>query len=75
MPDPRALRAAILDLHAGVRDEIVGATERQSIESLSSVDRDEPDDTIYAIDVIAERVVARFAAFADSLIFYACIFE
>jgi fructose-1,6-bisphosphatase/inositol monophosphatase family enzyme len=62
MPDPRALLEAILDLHAGVRDEIVGATERQSIESLSSVDRDEPDDTIYAIDVIAERVVARFAA-------------
>ncbi len=62
MPDPRALLEAILDLHAGVRDEIVLATERQSVEALASVDRDEPGDTIYAIDTIAERVVSRFAA-------------
>jgi fructose-1,6-bisphosphatase/inositol monophosphatase family enzyme len=44
-----------------VRDEVVAATERQSVEALASVDRDEQGDTIYAIDVLGEDVVTRFA--------------
>jgi fructose-1,6-bisphosphatase/inositol monophosphatase family enzyme len=62
MRDPQALLAAILDLHAEVRDEIVAAAERRSLESMASVDRDGAGDTIYAIDTIGESIVERFAA-------------
>src|SRR5688500_4531368 len=61
MPDPRPLLQPLRGLHAQGRDEIVGATERQDIRSLSAIDRDEPGDTIYAIDVVGEAVVTRFA--------------
>lgn len=61
MPDPHALLDPVLDLHRRVRDDVVAATERQSMEALASVDRDESSDTIYAIDVIGEDVVSRFA--------------
>ncbi len=61
MPDPRTLLDPILDLHDRVRDAIVAATERQPIEALAAVDRDEAGDTIYAIDVAAEAVIDRFA--------------
>jgi fructose-1,6-bisphosphatase/inositol monophosphatase family enzyme len=60
MPDPRSLLEPLLDLHGRVRDEVVAATERRSIESLAAMDRDEASDTIYAIDVIGEEVIARF---------------
>lgn len=61
MRDPRALLDAILALHAALRDEIVAATERHGLDAMAAVDRDDEGDTIYAIDVIAEAVVARFA--------------
>ena len=61
MRDPRALLAPLLELHARVRDEIVAATGRQEIQTLAAVDRDEPGDTIYAIDVVAEDVLTDFA--------------
>jgi fructose-1,6-bisphosphatase/inositol monophosphatase family enzyme len=61
MRDPRALKDLILQLHDEVRDEIVAATERHGLEHLSSIDRDEEGDTIYAIDVIGEAVITRFA--------------
>jgi fructose-1,6-bisphosphatase/inositol monophosphatase family enzyme len=61
MRDPHALLDTILALHAEVRDEIVAATERQSLESMAAVDRDEDGDTIYAIDVVGEAIVTRFA--------------
>ena len=61
MSDPRALLEPILELQAQVRDAIVAATERQQVEVLAAVDRDEPGDTIYAIDVVAEAVVTQFA--------------
>lgn len=61
MPDPRGLLDPLLDLHAQVRDGIVAATERQSTEALASIDRDEQGDTIYAIDVLAEQIISRFA--------------
>jgi len=61
MRDPHAMTDLILDLHDELRDEIVAATERQSLDQLSSIDRDEEGDTIYAIDVIAEAVITRFA--------------
>jgi len=61
MRDPLALLDTILALHAEVRDEIVAATERHSLESMAAVDRDDDGDTIYAIDVIGEAIVTRFA--------------
>jgi fructose-1,6-bisphosphatase/inositol monophosphatase family enzyme len=61
MPDPRALLEPLLELHARVRDRVVAATERQSVELLAAVDRDEPSDTIYTIDVVSEEIIAEFA--------------
>ena len=61
MRDTRALLDAILDLHAALRDEVVAATERQGLDAMAAVDHDEEGDTIYALDVVAEAVLARFA--------------
>jgi fructose-1,6-bisphosphatase/inositol monophosphatase family enzyme len=61
MRDPRELLNDILALHGEVRDEIVAATERQSVAALAAVDRDDASDTIYTIDVIGEKIVERFA--------------
>ena len=61
MPDPRTLLAPILEWHARVRDAVVAATERQAVDALAAVDRDDEGDTIYAIDVIGEAVIERFA--------------
>ena len=61
MRDARALLQPLLELHGRVRDEVVAATERQQVERLAAVDRDEPGDTIYAIDVVGEQVVTTFA--------------
>jgi fructose-1,6-bisphosphatase/inositol monophosphatase family enzyme len=62
MREARTLLQPLIDLQARVRDGIVAATERQHVESLAAVDRDDAGDTIYTIDVIAEEVVTRFAA-------------
>ena len=61
MPDPRTLLAPILEWHGRVRDAVVAATERQAVETLAAVDRDDEGDTIYAIDVISEMVIERLA--------------
>ena len=61
MRDARALLDTILTLHAEVRDEIVAAAERRSLEAMATVDRDDAGDTIYAIDTIGEAIVERFA--------------
>lgn len=61
MRDPGALLDTIFGLHAALRDEVVAATERQAVDAMAAVDRDDEGDTIYAIDVIAEAVLARFA--------------
>lgn len=61
MPDARVLLDTIVSLHDQLRDEIVAATERRNLDALASIDRDEEGDTIYAIDVVAEAVLTRFA--------------
>lgn len=61
MRDSRALLDTILTLHAEVRDEIVAAGERRSLEAMATVDRDDAGDTIYTIDTIGEAIVERFA--------------
>ena len=62
MRDLTTLRDSILELHRQVRDKVIAATEREQVESLSTVDRDREGDTIYAIDVVSEDVVNRFAS-------------
>jgi fructose-1,6-bisphosphatase/inositol monophosphatase family enzyme len=61
MPDPRALLEPIQALHRRMREAVVAATERQQPDALAAVDRDDEGDTIYAIDVVGETLVARFA--------------
>src|SRR5262245_4364925 len=61
MPDPRVLLEPLLELHAHVRERVVAATERQHVEALAAIDRDEPGDTIYAIDVVGEEIITEFA--------------
>jgi len=61
MRDRQALLDAILTLHAEVRDEIIAATERHGLDAMAAVDRDDEGDTIYAIDVVGESIVTRFA--------------
>jgi fructose-1,6-bisphosphatase/inositol monophosphatase family enzyme len=59
--DPGLLLAPILAWHERVRDAVVAATERQAIDALAAVDRDDEGDTIYAIDAISERVIGQLA--------------
>jgi fructose-1,6-bisphosphatase/inositol monophosphatase family enzyme len=61
MRDSPPLLTTILALHAEVRDQVVAATERHAVEAMAAVDRDGEGDTIYAIDVIAESILGRFA--------------
>ena len=61
MRDPHAMVNLILALHEEVRDEIVAATERQGLDRMASIDRDDEGDTIYAIDVVGEAIVTRLA--------------
>ena len=58
-PDPGRLLTPILEWHGRVRDAVVAATERQAVDALADVDRDDEGDTIYAIDVVSERVIER----------------
>jgi len=61
MPDPRELLQPVLVLHAALREQVLAATEREAAEALARVSRDDPADTIYAIDVVAETALERFA--------------
>jgi fructose-1,6-bisphosphatase/inositol monophosphatase family enzyme len=61
MRDGQSLLHAILALHDEVRDQVVAAAERNGLDHMASVDRDDEGDTIYAIDVVGEAIVERFA--------------
>jgi fructose-1,6-bisphosphatase/inositol monophosphatase family enzyme len=61
MADPRSLLAPLLEWHRRVRDAVVAATERQTVDDLAAVDRDDEGDTIYAIDVVSETVIEQLA--------------
>jgi len=61
MPDPRELLQPVLVLHAALREQVLAATEREAAEALARVSRDDPADTIYAIDVVADTALERFA--------------
>lgn len=44
-------------LHRRIRDTVIQETERQSVEALSAVHRDEEGDTIFAVDRVSEAVL------------------
>jgi fructose-1,6-bisphosphatase/inositol monophosphatase family enzyme len=48
------LVADIRKIHDRLRDEVVAATEREHVDQLSRVDREETEDTIYALDAVSE---------------------
>jgi fructose-1,6-bisphosphatase/inositol monophosphatase family enzyme len=48
---------SIRQLHNRVRDTVVAATERQRLDDLAEIRRDEEGDTIYAIDVVSENML------------------
>lgn len=63
--DPEALVAGIRRVHEAIRDEVVAACERQSIDALSAVVGDDAGDTQFAVDRLSEPVLlARFEELA-----------
>jgi fructose-1,6-bisphosphatase/inositol monophosphatase family enzyme len=54
------LLKSIRQLHNRVRDAVVAATERQRLDELADIRRDEEGDTIYAIDVVSEDLLLEF---------------
>jgi fructose-1,6-bisphosphatase/inositol monophosphatase family enzyme len=67
MIDPLPLLDPLLEIHNQVRDTVVAACEAQQLEDLARVHRDDEGDTIYAIDVVSERMLtALFETLARS---------
>ena len=63
--DAEALVARIRGVHEAIRDEVVAACERQSIDELSAVVGDDAGDTLFAVDRVSEAVLlARFEELA-----------
>jgi fructose-1,6-bisphosphatase/inositol monophosphatase family enzyme len=57
MPNVDLFVPVLLELQAQIRDAVVAACERQSVESLSAVADDQPGDTIYAVDKVSEELL------------------
>jgi fructose-1,6-bisphosphatase/inositol monophosphatase family enzyme len=55
--DVEALVASIRGVHEAIRDEVVAACERQSIDELSAVVGDDAGDTLFAVDRVSESVL------------------
>jgi hypothetical protein len=63
--DAEALVAAVRGVHEAIRDEVVAACERQSVDELSAVVGDDAGDTLFAVDRVSESVLlARFEELA-----------
>jgi fructose-1,6-bisphosphatase/inositol monophosphatase family enzyme len=63
--DAEALVTQIRGVHEAIRDAVVAACERQSIDELSAVVGDDAGDTVFAVDRLSEAVlVARFEELA-----------
>jgi fructose-1,6-bisphosphatase/inositol monophosphatase family enzyme len=54
------LLSPIRKLHAQIRDAVVKACERTSMDTLAGVAREQEGDTIYAIDSISEELIVEF---------------
>jgi fructose-1,6-bisphosphatase/inositol monophosphatase family enzyme len=55
--NPFSLLAPLQTIHDRIRDSVVAATERQSLQELARVSRNDEGDTIYAIDVVSEELL------------------
>lgn len=55
MKDVAALLDPLRSIHDQIRDAVVLAAQRQEIEQLAAVERDEEGDTLYAIDAVSEK--------------------
>jgi hypothetical protein len=60
--DAHDLLEPILQLHQMIQDTVADATERRPTDALARVSRQESDDTIYAIDLVAESALTHFSA-------------
>jgi fructose-1,6-bisphosphatase/inositol monophosphatase family enzyme len=60
MADVHTLLAPIRELHERIRQAVVEACERASVDELSRVVADEEGDTIFAVDRISEQVLVDF---------------
>jgi fructose-1,6-bisphosphatase/inositol monophosphatase family enzyme len=58
MSDVRSLLEPIRRLHEEIRDAVVAASERASLEDMARVAKEESGDTIYAVDEISETMLA-----------------
>lgn len=58
--DARFLLAPLRQLHTMIRDAVVAACERSSLESLSAIAKEEEGDTIYAVDKVSEELLLDF---------------
>jgi fructose-1,6-bisphosphatase/inositol monophosphatase family enzyme len=61
-PDAADLLTRVRRIHATIRDQVVSACERQSIEALSAADDEGDGDTIFAIDRISEQALVPLLA-------------
>lgn len=57
MSDIHRILGVLKDLHALVRDTLVEACERSSLEQLAGIAREEEGDTIYSIDQVGEDLL------------------
>jgi fructose-1,6-bisphosphatase/inositol monophosphatase family enzyme len=60
MTDVESLLEPIKHLHEMIRRAVIEACEREALEALSSVAREEEGDTIYAVDLISEDLLIDF---------------
>src|ERR1051326_7391087 len=58
--DVLSLLGPLKHLHETIRSAVVEACEREAVESLSSVAREEEGDTIYAVDRVSEELLIDF---------------
>src|ERR687886_889397 len=58
--DPLQLLAPVRRLHELIRAAVVEACERQGLESLARIEREEEGDTIYAVDRVSEELLVEF---------------
>lgn len=55
--DINSLLAPIVGLHERIRDAVVEACERTSLDEIARIDKDDEGDTIYALDRVSENVL------------------
>lgn len=62
MSNPELLLPSLKHLHETIRQTVVDACERMSLESVASIAREEEGDTIYAVDYLTEDLLIDFFA-------------